>query len=51
VDLKRPNTELPIGPGAVCEHDGPASVSVALGGYYARCARCARTPRVRGRPF
>ena len=40
MDLKRPNAELPIGPDALCEHDGPASVSAALGGYYARCARC-----------
>ena len=34
--LERLYAEPPIGPGAVCEHDGPASVSAALGGYYAR---------------
>ena len=48
--LERLYAEPPIGPGAVCEHDGPASVSAALGGYYARCARCRALGPVREDP-
>ena len=50
MDLKRLYAELSIEPGAVCEHDGPASVSAALGGYYARCARCGPLGPVREDP-
>ena len=50
MDLKRPNAELPVGPGAGCGHDGPVSVSAALGGYYARCARCRALGPVREDP-